>query len=460
MQRLFVVPLCLLFSAVSYCRVPTPNSRVAKAKESRESILWKPVHLQSQRFDDEVSPFGRIEMECDSFPQNEGATRVRWQFQAQSEPEARKGFALLHADMLLKHEGWLRLITSDYQQYLKAYKAFPDLGVASREAFIYRPKDEVTFKKMLGGIEMLGSRSVGRRSALVPQLFLLMTLDKFSFEKGAATFMVKFRPLIYGSSLDQSVGGGVDIGEVGVFSYSSASLLDSLVALFKEHRPRLAPGLDTSASRTSGAGAPREGATAMSPRPLEKAPAAELPMAEVRRQQRMVFEANRKAVKVLALPNGVSAEAEVAPVCVEVQRPDARTIQFPSTMEQMEGLPRLTLPAKALSTIRIQAHHQIAYKQAKPHLVFLGQGNPQGRRLITTPDQLPMTANGMGLDCSNLSLCLSDGDSGIWLLFNTVGTFAPGVYALTFPPISGMDARAELPTRDYYLFRVESPAGK
>jgi hypothetical protein len=457
MYRLITFPLVTLLAVGGQAADPQPKPKVVS---SQGAILWKAAHLQSQRFDDEVSPFGRIEMDCDAFPQNEGPTRIRWRFQSQSEPEARKGFALLHANMLLEHEGWVQLSTSDCQQYRRAYKGFPDLGAASREAFIYRPKDEAAFKKAVEAIEMLGSRGQGRRAALVSQLFLLVSLDQFSFENGAAEFMVKFRPLLYGSSLDQSVGGGVDVGEIGSYSYSAAKLLDPIMALFKEHRPRLAPGLDAPTPSTTRPEARRENTAAANPKLMTAPPATESPMAEALRQQRRAFEENRKAVKILALPDGGRPRIELVPICVEVQRPNIRTIQFPAAMDQLGSLPTLVLPSKAPAMLRIQAHPQIAYKQANPHLVYLGEGSPQGRRLATSPDQLPMTSDGMGLDRGNLSLCLPEGDSGIWLLFKTMGSFAPGIYALTFPPISGRDARAELPTRDYYLFRVETPASK
>jgi hypothetical protein len=212
------------------------------------------------------------------------------------------------------------------------------------------------------------------------------------------------------------------------------------------------PALKTSASEV-----PREGKTSVNPNPTDAPPATASPMAEFLRQQRITFESNRKAVKILAQSGGGGSGTEIVPVCIEVQRPDAKTIQFPTAMDQLDALPKVVLPSKALSMIRIQAHPQIAYKQANPHLVFLGEENPQARRLATTADQLPMTPDGRGLDRRTLTLCLPDRDSGIFLNFSTAGTFAPGIYALTFPPISGQGVRADLTVRDYYLFRVEAP---
>lgn len=125
-------------------------------------------------------------------------TRVEWRVKGESEPEAKMMFVLLDADRILNPMGLVRITDADLKQYHRSYRNFPDLAFLSQRGLIYRPKDEARFRQLLDQVALIGDRHLGRMSALINQLFVVLEPREFSFNHGKTQFSIRISTVLYG----------------------------------------------------------------------------------------------------------------------------------------------------------------------------------------------------------------------------------------------------------------------
>lgn len=197
---LFPALLCPSLAAQSKTKALKPGT---KKSAPAPSVIWPSVLLGSTAYSDQVDSDLEITLKDDVLLDEVNEvdprpTRVAWSLRAESEPAAKALFIFLYANPVLENLGLVRISDSDYQQYRRSYRNFPDLAFQSRQATIYRPKDAERFRALLNKVKLLGNRQLGSFNASIGQLFVLVEPRDFSFSKDEAHFSVRLSTLLYG----------------------------------------------------------------------------------------------------------------------------------------------------------------------------------------------------------------------------------------------------------------------
>lgn len=159
-------------------------------------------------------------------------TRVAWRVSAESEPEAKAIFKVLELDPILSNFGMVQISNADWAQYRKSYRNFPDLASLSKQALIYRPKDDARFNQLLEKVRFIGDRQRGRLLGMVSQLFVAVEPRAFVFVQGVAKFSVRFSTVLYAGY--GRPGERPEAGPVDEFSRSTKPLIREVREKFLE----------------------------------------------------------------------------------------------------------------------------------------------------------------------------------------------------------------------------------
>lgn len=329
----------------------------APGGKAKDAFLLSAPPKESLRFTGEVATDQQVSFNEDSFPNQEGITRLHWELPAESVPEAKRLLRETVIGPALQELGFTAIPDSELKALPTRYRGFGDMRLVNPDGVWFRAKDTETLQKSFEGIEVIGNREHGRLSALPMQVLVEVRPESFRFHGGEAECMLRLSSRLCGMATYQ------DSGAVGLFDPNqvrSVAFLKQVRAALAARRPKVpSPEEIPTAVVPPGAQDP-ESADAKSQERRPPSPPAPT-MDEVA--------ARMKGLTLRFQANAQMEMATVTPLCLAGRR-DKESRQITVDLSGQEA--SIPLVTSFIPTFEFLADQVIYLRQQEPVVLYLG----------------------------------------------------------------------------------------